>query len=150
MIKEPVLTWHVKMPKEIEYTPADEKYLGTASSLKELEVSLRLWNNRYGMEDAPDLKSFAIRLSFGTLEDSALLKFCSMRMNGIPLNGQTVGGQLLFVPASGVQISGKANNGLTADNAANYKDFVLTIKIPEDARLKENDLKNLFVEVILT
>jgi len=150
MIKQPVLTWYVKMPKEIEYTPADEKYLGTASSLKELEVSLRLWNNRYGQEEVPDLKHFALRLSFGSLEDTSLLQFCSMRMNGIPLSGQITSGRLLFVPASGVQISGKANNGLTADNAANYKDFVLTIKIPEDARLKENDLKNLFVEVILT
>lgn len=147
-MQKPILTWYVKLPTELEHTATNEKYLGTASSLHSIEVSLRLWNNRYGKEDVADLKSFAIRLSFSSLEDSALLKFCALKMNNVPLEGQIVGGRLIFSIASGVQLSGKANNGLTADNGANFKDFVLTITIPKDAQLKENDLKNLFAEVI--
>lgn len=144
----PILTWHVKLPSETEYAPTSEKYLGTASSVKELEVSLRLWNNRYGTEDVSDLKSFAVRLSFSCVEDSALLKYCSLKLNSVPLDGQLVGGHMIYALPNGVWLSGKANNGISADNTANYKDFILSFNTPGDIQLKENDLKNLYVEVV--
>lgn len=147
-MQKPILTWYVKLPSETEYTAANEKYLGAVSSRRKINVSLRLWNNRYGKDDTEDLKSFAVRLSFYSLEDSALFKFCSLKMNDISLEGQIVGGRMIFAMPSGTQLSGKANNGLTADNPSNYKDYILTFAVPEEVQLKENDLKNLFVEII--
>lgn len=143
-----MITWSVKNDSEKDYTTAPERYLGSIDSNNTITAYLRLWNNRYGTKDEAVLKNFAIQASFSTLEDTSLLKYCSISYNNDKLSSQIIGNKVIFTVPSSIQLKGTANNGLTKENEDHYVDFVFTFAAPEDAQLKENDFKNLFLEVV--
>lgn len=143
-----ILTWYSKLSTETDYESNNEKYLGTATSASSLTVNLRLWNNRYGTEDTSNLTNFALRLSFSTVEDSKLLQYCSVTYNNATCSQKTVGNHAIVTFPSGTNISGSANNGVTSENPNNYLDFQLKFAVDDNSILKENDLKNLYIEII--
>lgn len=143
-----VITWNVRLDDEKDFTNTPERYLGTAAAGKGLNARLRLWNNRYGTSDEATLRNFAIRGSFSSIEDSALLKYCTLSFEGNVLPSQITGNHVIFTVPKTLQLKGTANNGLTSENKSHYADFDFSFTVPGEARIKENDLKDMYLEVI--
>ena len=140
------LTWHVKPEKAKDMIPAEEAFAGTYNSMHNIVTTFHLWNNRYGKEDVKDLTNYRLALSFGHTEDSSLLKYCHIKVNGSELAGQVSGKQLVF--GNMRSISGSANNGVTEDNPSNYIVIQFVFGPATGARLKESDLKDLYFDIL--
>jgi len=146
---QPKLIWYVQIDEENKYAAEDEKYVGTYSLYSPIVVYLRLWNNRYGSEDVEDLKNFALRLSFDCYEDSVLLPYCTMFLGTEEIPASVAGKNAIFSIPRSKYVSGKKNNGVEAENKENYLDFTLKFRIDDKTvRVKENDIKNLSIEVV--
>ena len=146
---QPKLTWYVQLTEENKYSAEDEKYIGTYSLYSPIIAYLRLWNNRYGSEEVESLRNFALRLSFDSYEDSVFLPFCTMFVGTEELPANVAGKYALFTIPRTKSISGKKNNGNESENKENYLDFTLKFRVDDKtARSKENDIKNLSIEVV--
>jgi len=144
-----ILSWYTKLENESNYAPTQEKFIGTYTALTPLKVNIQLWNNRYGEEDADDLKNFSLRLGFRSFEDSALLdKAQLMLASGQILPGQITGDKKIFILPNNVIISGRKNNGEVNENEDNFISFVLEFNLDTKIQLKENDLKDMYLEVV--
>ena len=138
------LSWCVRPEKAKEMTPANEAFAGTYNSAHNISADFQLWNNRYGKEDVKDLSNYRLILSFGHTEDNALLPYCHLIVNGSEQSGQLSGGQLIF---SGPRyISGSKNNGVPEENTSNFLAFTVNFG-PVQGRLKESDIKDLFIDI---
>lgn len=146
---QPKLTWYVQIDEESSYSAEDEKYIGTYSLYSPIVVYLRLWNNRYGSEEVESLRNFALRLSFDCYEDSVFLPFCALFVGTEEIPASVVGKSALFTLPRTKNISGKKNNGVESENKDNYLDFTLKFRVDDKTvRIKENDIKNLSIEVV--
>lgn len=144
-----ILSWYTKLENESNYAPTQEKFIGTYTALTPLKVNIQLWNNRYGEEDTDDLKNFSLRLGFRSFEDSALLDKAQLTLaSGQILPGQITGDKKIFVLPNNVTISGRRNNGEINENEDNFISFVLEFNLDTKIQLKENDLKDMYLEVI--
>ena len=142
----PQITWFVKMGDE-PFKSQKEIYAGTYSKENKLVVDMQLWNNRYGIVDADTLEGFTINMYFDNLEDSALLSCCKVILGDQDELPLIIRGQKATISfPTEIKLSGAKNNGALS-NAANY--IKLTFEFAaEEYRLKENDLKSLFFEII--
>ena len=144
-----ILSWYTKLENESNYAPTQEKFIGTYTALTPLKVNIQLWNNRYGEEDTDDLKNFSLRLGFRSFEDSALLDKAQLTLaSGQILPGQITGDKKIFILPNNVIISGRKNNGEVNENEDNFISFVLEFNLDTKIQLKENDLKDMYLEVI--
>ena len=144
-----ILSWYTKLENESNYVPTQEKFIGTYTALTPLKVNIQLWNNRYGEEDADDLKNFSLRLGFRSFEDSALLDKAQLTLaSGQILPGQVTGDKKIFILPNNVIISGRKNNGEVNENEDNFISFVLEFNLDTKIQLKENDLKDMYLEVV--
>ena len=144
-----ILSWYTKLENESNYAPTQEKFIGTYTALTPLKVNIQLWNNRYGEEDADDLKNFSLRLGFRSFEDSALLDKAQLTLaSGQILPEQIMGDKKIFILPNNVIISGRKNNGEVNENEDNFISFVLEFNLDTKIQLKENDLKDMYLEVV--
>lgn len=144
-----ILSWYTKLENESNYVPTQEKFIGTYTALTPLKVNIQLWNNRYGEEDTDDLKNFSLRLGFRSFEDSALLDKAQLTLaSGQILPGQITGDKKIFILPNNVIISGRKNNGEVNENEDNFISFILEFNLDTKIQLKENDLKDMYLEVV--
>ena len=144
-----ILSWYTKLENESNYAPTQEKFIGTYTALTPLKVNIQLWNNRYGEEDTDDLKNFSLRLGFRSFEDSALLDKAQLTLaSGQILPGQITGDKKIFILPNNVIISGRKNNGEVNENEDSFISFVLEFNLDTKIQLKENDLKDMYLEVV--
>ena len=112
-----------------------------------IDLEIILWNNRYGLERVEDLKSFAISVTFNTLEDSTLLKYTTLTFNKniiYPTINECVA---TFIVPDDCVLSGEINDG-SLDAVDNYAYIELSISVPSVYKLKPNDYKTLSLDVI--
>lgn len=144
-----ILSWYTKLEDESNYAPSIEKFIGTYTALTPLKVNIQLWNNRYGEEDTDDLKNFSLRLGFRNFEDSALLDKAQITLaSGQILPGEITGDKKVFLLPNSVTLSGRKNNGEVNENEDNFLSFVLEFNLDTKIILKENDLKDMYLEVV--
>ena len=146
-MQKPKISWFVKEP-DGSFTAKEEHHAGTYTKQEKIIVEIQVWNNRWGVEDVEPLVDPVLNFYFDTLEDSSLLHLCKISvddMGYVPLviKGEKASARL------GKTLSGKKNDGndnLVA-NQTNYANIKFEFSA-EDYRLKENDLKNVYFELV--
>ena len=146
-MNKPIITWYAKIGDEA-YSAQKEFYAGTHTKEEKISVDIQIWNNRWGTEDVEPLSDFVLNLYFDSLEDSALLPCCKVILGGTDELPLIVSGQKASVSfPDEMVISGVKNDGTSVNSKANYIALTLEFSAPE-YRLKENDLKSLYFEII--
>ena len=141
------LEWFVK--KDNTYEQLDEIYAGSYTDKKPISVTMQLWNNRWGTSDAEPLTDFYMLMSFKNKEDSVLLDYCNVTMGETTLTKTRSGDKVILGIPTGTKISGTKNNG--KESNPKNSDHFINLKFTFDAfgqNLKENDLKELYLEII--
>jgi hypothetical protein len=144
-MKEPIITWFVKNEEE-NFIPREEYNAGIYTKGKKLIVEMQVWNNRWGIEDVDDLKNPVINLYFETLEDSVLLNMCKISVDEVENMPLIITGQKASVFIN-KDIKGTQNNGDQEESNLNFINIKFEFEAP-NYRLKENDLKNLYFEIV--
>lgn len=144
---KPNITWYARIGDEA-YAAHKEFYAGTHTKEEKISVDMQIWNNRWGTEDVEALSDFTLNMYFDSLEDSALLQCCKVIMGGSDELPLIISGQKATVSfPDEVVISGLKNDGTSVNCKKNF--IVLTFEFSApDYRLKENDLKSLYFEII--
>lgn len=140
------ITWLIK--ENSEYIPQKDYNAGIYSKEEKLKIEMQVWNNRFGITDSDNLVNPVLNFYFDSLEDSVLLEFCKIVIDdfdevSLIIKDQKASARIMKT------LSGKANDGNSKDSA-NRNNFV-NIRFEFDTgkyNLKENDLKNLFFEIV--
>lgn len=147
-MEDPKITWYAKLNKESQYEETNDYYAGSYTPGHPIDVDIQIWNNRFGLEDVANLADFYIVISFEHVEDSALFDYCTIVLddaNIVPLKKS--GKKAILELPDTVVLSGTKNDG-TLDN---NKDHYINIEFQFDAegsKLKENDLKDMYFQII--
>lgn len=145
---KPKITWYAKLVSDDRYSVNPRFYAGRYNDEEPIIVDIQVWNNRWGTTDVEDLKSYDICFFFDKIEDSVLLSYCTVIYDGntvIPFN---VSGQKALLEFSAKPtLSGKKNNGSSADNTDHYLQLRFIFSATQE-RLKDNDIKSLYFEVL--
>ena len=142
-----VLSWQVRTAEESNFYAASDEYIGTYTRKSGIDVRIRLWNNRLGSETVEDLDNFSIKIAFQDKEDSVLLQYLTVKYDEQVLAMNSYSDYALIVFPTKISLSGSTNDG-TSENKDNYVEFELLFQAPNDVRLKESDLKSLYLEVV--
>lgn len=142
------LSWLVKSFNDTTYQDTDDYYAGTHTPKENLHLVIQLWNNRAGTTRAGSMSNFAIKVTFMNDEDKYLLKYLkAANSDGNALTVEQYVDHAIIVPDAST-LSGSINNGVPSENADNFYEFQLIFSPPDTAQLKENDLKNMFLQVV--
>ena len=141
------LSWQIKTAEESDFYAASDEYIGTYTRKNGIDVRIRLWNNRLGSEAVEDLDNFSIKIAFQDKEDSVLLQYLTVKYEEQILAMNSYSDYALIVFPTKISLSGSTNDG-TSENRDNYVEFELLFQAPNDVRLKESDLKSLYLEVV--
>ena len=146
-MSNPNITWYTRQNSDA-YQADSEFYAGTYTKEKALAVDMQIWNNRWGVNDVDDIENAVVVFYFETIEDSSLLKNCVITLGGNDQLTTTVKNNRGFVVLNR-NIDGKKNNGDDAnvDNTNNFVNITFSFSAANYI-LKENDIKNLYFEVI--
>ena len=141
------IDWFARVGTD-KFSAKKEFYAGTYTKKEPLTVELQVWNNRWGIAAVDNIDSAVINFYFDTLEDSALLKHCSLILDDREDLSIVIKNNMATAILNR-SLTGAANDG-DETNSVNKNNFAkLTFKFDAgDYQLKENDLKNLFFEVI--
>jgi hypothetical protein len=146
-MQQPKISWFVK-EQDGSFMSKEEHHAGTYTKQETVSVEFQVWNNRWGVEDVEPLVDPVLNFYFDTLEDSSLLHLCKVLiddMGSVPLviKGQKASARI------GRTLSGKKNDGNdnSVNNQGNYINVTFEFSA-EDYRLKENDLKNVYFELV--
>ena len=142
-----VLSWQIKTAEESDFYAASDEYIGTYTRKSGIDVRIRLWNNRLGSEAVEDLDNFSIKIAFQDKEDSILLQYLTVKYDEQVLAMNSYSDYALIVFPTKISLSGSTNDG-TSENKDNYVEFELLFQAPNDVRLKESDLKSLYLEIL--
>ena len=142
-----VLSWQIKTAEESDFYAASDEYIGTYTRKSGIDVRIRLWNNRLGSEAVEDLDNFSIKIAFQDKEDSILLQYLTVKYDEQVLAMNSYSDYALIAFPTKISLSGSTNDG-TSENKDNYVEFELLFQAPNDVRLKESDLKSLYLEVV--
>jgi hypothetical protein len=146
-MNKPYITWYSRIGDDT-YAAQSEIYAGTYTKKENIRVDIQIWNNRWGTEDVESLNSFALNMYFDSLEDSALLQCCKVILGGTDELPLIITGQKATVSfPDAIMLSGVKNNGASANSQENYISLTFEFSASE-YRLKENDLKSLYFEII--
>lgn len=146
-MNKPVLSWQVKTAEESDFYAASDEYIGTYTRKNGIDVHIRLWNNRLGSETVENLDNFSVKIAFQDKEDSILLQYLTVKYEEQVLAMNSYSDYALIVFPTKISLSGSTNDG-TSENRDNYVEFELLFQAPNDVRLKESDLKSLYLEVV--
>lgn len=143
----PSITWYARQSTDA-YQADSEFYAGTYTKEKNLSVDMQLWNNRWGIDDVSNIDNAVVNFYFETIEDSSLLKNCTITLNGSDQLSTIVKNNKGSVVLNR-SLSGKKNNGddSNIDNTDNFVNLTFSFGAA-GYTLKENDIKNLYFEVI--
>ena len=147
-MNEPKISWYSKLLSDERYSVNPNFYAGKYSDEDPVAVDIQLWNNRWGTETVEDLSDYDICFFFDRLEDSVLLNYCIIVYNEntvIPFN--VSGYKAILEFDTKPVLSGKKNNGSSADNPGNFLQFRFIFSAVQQ-RLKDNDLKSLYFEIL--
>lgn len=147
-MSKPKISWYAKLLSDNQYSVNPHFYAGKYSDDDPIIVDIQLWNNRWGTETVDNLSNYDICFFFDRLEDSILLTYCTVVYNGntvIPFN-VTGHKAILEFPAKPV-LSGTRNNGSSADNPDHFLQLRFLFSATQE-RLKDNDLKSLYFEIL--
>lgn len=141
-MEAPKITWLVRTVDDESFRKSPEFYAGAYDQEEDLELYIQIWNNRYGKETVKNLSDFGISVTFDKEEDSVFLKYMSFFL-GIKEYDPVVNGNtgVIQLPDT-VELSGAVNDG-SDENTDNYVILRLVISVPENIRLKMNDLKSM-------
>lgn len=144
---KPRISWYSRIGDET-YQPQSEFYAGTYTKEEKISVDIQIWNNRWGTEDVETLDNFSLNIYFDCLEDSALLQCCKVILGGMDELSLIISGQKATVSfPEKVKLSGVKNDGSSANSRENY--IMITFEFSAlEYRLKENDLKSLYFEIV--
>ena len=141
-MEAPKITWLVRTADDESFRKSPEFYAGAYDQEEDLELYIQIWNNRYGKETVKNLSDFGISVTFDKEEDSVFLKYMSFFLGikeyDLVVNGNT---GVIQLPDT-VELSGAVNDG-SDENTDNYVILRLVISVPENIRLKMNDLKSM-------
>jgi len=144
---KPRISWYSRIGDET-YAAQPEFYAGTYTKEEKISVDIQIWNNRWGTEDVETLDNFSLNIYFDCLEDSALLQCCKVILGGMDELSLIISGQKATVSfPEKVKLSGVKNDGSSANSRENY--IMITFEFSAlEYRLKENDLKSLYFEIV--
>lgn len=147
-MEDPKITWYAKLNKETQYEETNDYYAGSYTPGHAIDVDIQIWNNRFGLNDVATLSDFYIVVSFDRVEDSSLFDYCTIVLNDaniLPLkkNGKKA---ILELPDT-VKLSGTKNDGTLDSNTDHYMNLEFQFDA-EGAKLKENDLKDMYFQII--
>lgn len=147
-MNDPIITWYAKLDNDTEFNKTNEIYAGSYTKENSINVNMQIWNNRWGTEDVQPLSNFNINIYFDKEEDFILLDYCTVVLNKteiLTINKTDKIGVLTF---DQIELSGALNDGTIENNPNNYILLDFIFKAPNNTRLKVNDLKTLFFEII--
>lgn len=138
----PIITWHIL--ENTDYIQDSEYYLGSFNPESIINLNVQVWNNKYGQKTVDSLDNARLVIYFESIEDSALLKYCSISVNNDSPIEPTIELNKIIVEIG--RLSGEPNNGVTNDkNRVNYKNIQIQFKgLPSNLR---NGLKNMFLDI---
>lgn len=145
---KPKVSWYAKKLSDEKYSVDSRFYAGKYTDNDQIVIDIQLWNNRWGNETVDDLKDYDICFFFDRIEDSALLDMCNIiynNMYSVPFN--VSGRKAILSMEEKPVIKGTRNNGSSADNPNNFLQFRFIFN-GNGERLKDNDLKSLYFEVL--
>ena len=138
----PIISWYVK--EQESFIQEDEYYLGSFTSDSEINITVQVWNNRYGSKSVDNITDARLAIYFDTIEDSSLLEYCTISVN------DSVYGALETELQRGIfsigELSGNYNDGSEqAPNDINFKN--IKIKFSNFPGNLKNGLKNMFLDI---
>lgn len=145
---KPKISWYAKLLSDERYSVNPSFYAGRYSDEEPIVVDVQLWNNRWGTEDVENLTDYDICFFFDRIEDSILLNYCTVIYNGniaVPFN--VSGHKAILEFSVKPVILGTKNNGSSADNPGHFVQLRFLFSATQE-RLKDNDLKSLYFEVL--
>lgn len=138
----PIISWYVN--ESGSYVQDEEYYLGSFTSDTDISVSVQVWNNRYGSKEVDSIDEARLAIYFDTIEDSALLNYCTVSINDSTYATPSVELQRAVVTIG--ELSGVDNDGLEqTSNESNYKN--VTIKFSGFPGNLKNGLKNMYLDI---
>ena len=145
----PKITWYAKLSSDVEFNQTNEIYAGTYTSDNEIKVNIQMWNNRWGTVDVNSLTNFLINIYFDYIEDNSLFDYCSVVLNNSDiLNIKKSGSVGVLEFPQTITLSGTKNDGTEENNPNHYISLDFTFKTSNNTKLKENDLKSIFFEIV--
>lgn len=148
MAAKPIISWYAKKISDAKYSVEPRFYAGKYSDNDPIVVDIQLWNNRWGTTTVSDLTNYDICFFFDRIEDSSLLEYCNVLLNSTDsLLFSVSGNKAILEIENKPTLKGTKNNGSSADNPDNYLQLRLVFSAT-GTRLKDNDLKSLYFEVI--
>lgn len=145
---KPIISWYAKRISDDKYSVESRFYAGKYSDNDPIVVDIQLWNNRWGVDTVSDLTNYDICFFFDRLEDSVLLEYCNVLLNATDSLVFSISGNKAILEMEDKPVlKGTKNNGSSADNPDNYLQLRFVFSAT-GTRLKDNDLKSLYFEVI--
>lgn len=138
----PNISWHIY--EDSDYVQDPEYYLGSFNPESTITLDVQIWNNRYGQKTIQSLSDARLCIYFENIEDSSLLKYCSISINNdSPIIPEV---ELNKTSTSIGMLSGEPNNGVANDkNRVNYKNVKIEFKdFPHNLR---SGIKNMFLDI---
>lgn len=144
----PKISWYAKLLSDERYSVDHRFYAGKYTDNDQIVVDIQLWNNRWGSTTVNDLKDYDICFFFDRVEDSALLDMCTIVYNNANTVSFNVSGRKAILQMDDKPVlKGTKNNGSSADNPNNFMQLRFIFDASGE-RLKDNDLKSLYFEVL--
>ena len=144
----PKISWYAKLLSDERYSVEPRFYAGRYTDNNQIVVDIQLWNNRWGSTTVDDLNDYDICFFFDRVEDSSLLDMCTVVYDNASTVSFSVSGRKAILQMDNKPVlKGTKNNGSSADNPNNF----MQLRFIFDAngeRLKDNDLKSLYFEVL--
>ena len=147
-MEDPKITWYAKLNKETQYEETNDYYAGSYTPGHAIDVDIQIWNNRFGLDDVATLSDFYIVVSFDRVEDSSLFDYCTIVLNDANISPLKKNGKkaVLELPDT-VKLSGTKNDGTLDSNVDHYMNLEFQFDA-EGTKLKENDLKDMYFQII--
>lgn len=128
---------------DAQYVPYNEYYAGSFFPNDVLEMTIQVWNNKWGQEAVANVTNGNIAIFFDTEEDNSLLKYCSVKIDNRdfqPINIQSGNTRVEL----GRTLSGASNEGSLINSKENYA--TITLRFGPITEGIKNGLKNLYID----
>jgi len=140
-MKKPQISWYVLEDENL--VPYEEYYAGSFRSDDVIEITLHVWNNRWGQEQVQNVEQGRLALYFDTIEDSFLLNLCSVSIDDGDFQSLNISSNRGRISLGRI-LSGEPNLG-SSTSRNNYAKIVLRFgPITDGIR---NSLKNLYLDI---
>lgn len=140
-MNDPQINWFVL--EEGQPTPYEEYYAGSYRKSETLELTLQVWNNRWGQEDAKDISRGTLAFFFETIEDSYLLNLCNVKIGDGEFQPLIIEAGRGRVPLNRI-LYGRSNSG-SVTSIDNYVNITLKFGPVQDGM--RNISRSLFADI---